>query len=106
MLIIRLQRVGRKNDPSFRIVVMESKRAAKSGAFLEILGSYNPRRKDTVAFKRDRILHWINNGAKLSATVNNLLVGAKIIERAKINVVRVPNKIEKKGASALSATTA
>ncbi|KKT82837.1 MAG: hypothetical protein UW81_C0034G0007, partial [Candidatus Giovannonibacteria bacterium GW2011_GWC2_44_9] len=45
MLIIRMQRVGRKNIPSFRMVITEKKRAPKSGAYLEVLGSYNPQTK-------------------------------------------------------------
>jgi ribosomal protein S16 len=41
MLMIRLQRVGRKNDPSFRVVVVDSKEAAQSGKAIEILGSHD-----------------------------------------------------------------
>ena len=44
MLKVRLQRVGRRNDPSFRVVVTDSQNAAKSGKFLEIVGSYDPRK--------------------------------------------------------------
>ena len=84
MLIIRLQRVGRKNDPNFRLVVTESRRASRSGAYLESLGSYNPKTKKT-QLKNDRIKHWLMKGAQLSATANNMLVKAKIIEAPKIN---------------------
>ena len=58
MLKIRLQRIGRKNDPSFRAVLTDSKNSTKSGRFLEILGTYNPKMgvKD---FKNDRIKYWI-----------------------------------------------
>ena len=93
MLIIRLQRVGRTNDPSFRLVVVESKRAAKSGKFLEILGSYDARQKK-IQLKNERIKHWLLNGAQVSDTVHNLLVNAKIIDSAKINVVRPPKAKE------------
>jgi len=91
MLIIRLQRVGRKNDPNFRLVVVESKRAAKSGNFLEILGSYDPRKKK-IELKNEAIKSWLLKGAQVSDTAHNLLVNAKIIESAKINVVRPPKK--------------
>ena len=92
MVIIRLQRVGRTNDPSYRVVVIESKRAAKSGNFIEIVGSYDPRKK-RVDLKADRIKQWIANGAQLSATAHNLLVKNKVIEGDKINVVRAPKKV-------------
>ncbi len=92
MLIIRLQRVGRKNDPSFRVVVVESKRAPKSGSFLEVLGSYDAR-VDRVQLEEDRILHWLKQGVQVSDTVHNLLVGAKILDAKKINVVKLPKAL-------------
>ncbi len=95
MLIIRLQRVGRKNDPSFRIILTDSKRAAKTGSVLEILGSYDAR-KGKPALKNDRVLHWISVGAQTSNTVHNLLVSEKVIEGKKINVLpkKTPPKKE------------
>lgn len=96
MLMIRLQRIGRKNDPSFRVVLTDSKNAAKSGKFLEILGSYNLKSGE-VLFKADRIKHWIGNGAKASATVHNFLVKQNIIEGKKKNVLpkKSPTKTRK-----------
>jgi small subunit ribosomal protein S16 len=90
MLKIRLQRIGRKNDPSFRAVLTDSKNSTKSGRFLEILGTYNPKSKDAkteVALKGDRIKHWMSKGAQLSDTMHNFLVREKIIEGKKINVL-------------------
>lgn len=84
MLKIRLQRTGRKNDPAFRVVLTDSKNATKSGKFLEILGSYNVKSGE-VLFKGDRIKEWIKNGAQVSDTVHNFLVGQKIIEAPKKN---------------------
>ena len=86
MLTIRLQRVGRKNDPSFRVILVESKRAAKTGNYQEMLGSYNPR-TDRVELKSDRIKHWIGMGATVSDTMHNILVSQKVIEGKKINVL-------------------
>lgn len=86
MLVIRLQRVGKKNAPSFRVVLMDSRRAAKSGAFLEILGSHSPRRKMPPQLKAERIQYWLSKGAKPSGTVHNLLVRAKIIKGPKMDV--------------------
>ncbi len=86
MLTIRLQRVGRKNDPSFRVILVESKRAAKTGNYREMLGSYDPR-QDRIDLKADRIKYWISMGATLSDTIHNMLISQKIIEGKKINVL-------------------
>ena len=86
MLKIRLQRVGRKHDPSFRVVLTDRRNATKSGKFLEVLGSYNARFGSPV-IKADRVLHWIKMGAQPSDTVHNLLINEKVIEGKKINVL-------------------
>jgi small subunit ribosomal protein S16 len=93
MLTIRLQRVGRKNDPSFRVVVTDSKNAAKSGKFLEVVGAYDARSgKGKAQLAADRIKHWIAMGASLSDTVRNLLISKKVIEGAK-SPVKIPAKV-------------
>jgi len=86
MLAIRFQRTGRKNDPSFRIIVSEKARSPKAGNPLEVLGSYDPITKDTI-IKADRVKHWIQKGAELSGTVKNLLITKGIIEGKKVNVL-------------------
>ena len=86
MLKIRLQRVGRKNDPSFRLVVTDSRRDSQSGKFIEILGSYDARHS-TPQIKAERVKHWLSVGVQTSDTVHNLLVDQKIIEAKKINVL-------------------
>jgi small subunit ribosomal protein S16 len=86
MLKIRLQRIGRKNDPAFRVVLTDSKNSTKSGRFLEIVGTYNPKMGET-NFKNERIQYWISKGAKLSGTMHNFLVHQKVIEGKKINVL-------------------
>jgi small subunit ribosomal protein S16 len=78
MLMIRLQRIGRKNDPAFRVVLTDSKNSTKSGKFKEILGSYNLK-KGEVLFKADRIIYWMSQGAQVSDTVHNFLVQQKLI---------------------------
>ncbi|MFA4942554.1 MAG: 30S ribosomal protein S16 [Patescibacteria group bacterium] len=77
MLTIRLSQVGKKNKKMFRLIVSE-KTKDPFGDSLEILGSYNPHSKD-LQVKADRVKHWIDNGAELSPTVNNLLIEKKII---------------------------
>lgn len=93
MLMIRLQRVGRKNDPSFRLVLVDSHRAARTGSVLEVLGNYDARKGDPI-FHEERVQHWLATGAKPSDTVHNLLLSAKLIEGKKINVL--PKKSQPK----------
>jgi small subunit ribosomal protein S16 len=82
MLKIRLQRVGKKNDPSFRVVLVEHTMRPQ-GEFIELLGSYNKVQKQR-SFNSERILYWISKGAQLSPTMNNLLVDEKIIDTGKV----------------------
>ena len=86
MLKIRLQRIGRKNDPAFRAVLTDSKNSTKSGKFLEIVGTYNPKSGDTT-FKTDRIQYWVSKGAQLSDTMHNFMVHQKVVEGKKRNVL-------------------
>lgn len=92
MLKIRLQRVGRKHDPSFRVVLVDSRRATKSGSFLEILGSYDAR-KGEPQLDSEKIKEWVSKGAQLSGTVHNLLVRKKIIKEKKVNVLSSKKKL-------------
>lgn len=86
MLKLRLQRVGRKHHFSFRVVLTDSKNSAGSGKYLEVLGSYDPKSK-AKAFKKEEILARIAQGAQLSETLHNLLVGEKIIDGKKVNAL-------------------
>ncbi|MFT5359864.1 MAG: small subunit ribosomal protein S16 [Candidatus Paceibacteria bacterium] len=95
MLMIRLQRTGRRNQPSFRVVLTDSRNSTKSGRFKEILGSYNPKEGD-VTLNGERIKHWIGMGAQASGTVHNFLVSQKIIEGKKINVLPKKTSTKKK----------
>lgn len=104
MLMIRLLRVGKKNSPSFRVVLVERGRSAKSGKFIEILGNRNPKTKITV-FNKDRILYWLQKGAQVSPTVHNLLVGEKVLESKKVKAWR-PKVKAKEAQSASQAQSA
>ena len=86
MLMIRFQRVGRKNDPVFRLVVTEKRSKPKSGE-LEILGSRHPKTKETV-LKNERILYWISKGARLSPTAQTLLISKGVVRGKKIAVTK------------------
>ena len=81
MLAIKLSQSGKTNKKMFRLVISEKSRDPY-GRALEILGSYNPHSKELIV-KADRVKHWISKGAQMTATVNNLLVGQKIIEGKK-----------------------
>ena len=94
MLKIRLQRVGRKNDASFRVVVTESTKGPKAGNAVEVLGFYDPKR-DISEIKKDRVEYWMSVGAQVSDTVHNLFVGNKIIEGDKVNVLPKKSPIKK-----------
>ena len=94
MLAIRLQRVGRKNDPAFRLFVTESTRGPKSGKYVELLGSYHPKTKAT-NLKPERIKHWMSVGAQVSGTAHNLLIKNAVIEGKKINVLPKKTPIKK-----------
>lgn len=97
MLVIRLTRVGKKKDASFRVVVVDSKRKVQAGNYLEMVGSYDPR-VDRSELDTERITHWISQGAQPSDTVHNLLVSKGIIDGKKINVL--PKKTVEKPAAA------
>ena len=86
MLKIRLQRVGRKHDPSYRIVLTEAKQGPKSGNFIENLGFYDAR-TNIKQVKGERVNYWIGNGAQVSDTVHNILVSEKVIEGKKVNAL-------------------
>ena len=73
MLAIRLQRTGSKKRPFYRMVVTDSRRARDS-SFVEVLGFYNPRTTpETLNVKRDRLEHWMQQGAQPSDTVRTLV---------------------------------
>lgn len=96
MLKIRLKRVGRKHDPSFRLVVVESTRGPKSGDYIENLGSYDAR-ANSKNINTERVSHWLSVGARPSETAHNLLVDAGIIDGKKLNVLPKKSPIKKEG---------
>ena len=96
MLIIRLQRVGKKHQTSYRLVVAE--RRSKLGAQpVEDLGSYHPLTKKGV-FARERIMYWMGKGAVPSPTAHNLLVREKVVPTKRV-LVKI-NKPKEKPAQA------
>ena len=101
MLMIRLQRVGRKNDPSFRVIIVDSKESAQTGRVIEVVGSHDARASRT-ELKGERIKYWLSVGAKASNTVNNLLIKNGVTTGTKIDVSS--KKLGKKASAAVAAT--
>lgn len=83
MLVIRLFRVGKKNQPFFKVVITDKRSKPKAGRFVEEVGFYNPLTKEK-NLKTERIRYWLAKGAKPSETIYNLLVSEKIVEGKKI----------------------
>lgn len=81
MLVIRLQRIGKKHQPSYRIVVAEAKSKVIAPP-REDLGSYDPRAK-RANINADRANYWISVGAQPSVTVHNLFVRESVLSGAK-----------------------
>ena len=92
MLVIRLLRTGKKNQPSFKIVVTEKKNPPRGGRFLEEVGFYNPLTKEKV-LRKERIQYWLSQGVRLSDTVHNLLVKEGVLADKKIPVHKKSKKV-------------
>lgn len=98
MLAIKFQRIGKKHQPQFRVVVAE-KRSKLGGPPLEYVGSYNPFAK-TASFRKERIAHWLRVGAQPTASVWNVLVRQGLVKGPKIAI-----KIRKKKQGEAAAAT-
>ena len=69
---IRLNRMGAKKNPFYRIVVADS-RAPRDGRFIEVLGNYDPSKQPAVVnLDEAKVLDWMNKGAQPTDTVKNL----------------------------------
>ncbi len=72
MVRLRLRRVGRKKQPSYRLVAAD-RESPRDGKFLEMVGFYNPRTEpSTITLKEDRVFHWLSVGAQPSDAVESL----------------------------------
>lgn len=86
MLMMRLQRVGRKNDASYRIVVTDKRTGPKSDKHVDRLGSYNPK-MNHIQLDAAKAKEWLAKGVQPSDTMHNILVSQKVIDAKKINVL-------------------
>jgi len=90
MIIIRLQKVGKKHTATFRVVLTE-KTAGPRRKYLELLGNIN-RKMKTASLKKDRILYWLGKGAQTSDSIHNLLVSQGVVSAAKKSVHKKSKK--------------
>jgi len=90
MLSIRLIRIGKTKQPTYRLVVMEKCKDIWAD-YLENLGHYNPRTKEG-EFVKERIEYWISKGAQMSKTVNNLMIQKKVVDGKKKSITHISTK--------------
>lgn len=77
MLAIRLQRIGRKAYPVYRVAVQEAQRHPSSGRVVAYVGSYNPHTKEA-SIKKEEVQKYLDNGAQPSPRVVKLLKDADV----------------------------
>jgi small subunit ribosomal protein S16 len=78
---IRLKRIGKKKQPFYRVVVADS-RSPRDGRFIEIIGTYDPKKDPAeILIKEDKALKWLRTGAKPSDTVRSLLSKTGIMKK-------------------------
>jgi small subunit ribosomal protein S16 len=85
MVKIRLRRVGTKNRPMYRVVAANI-RSPRDGAFLEVIGHYNPLTDpETFVIDEEKALKWLGQGAQPTETVARLLTKSGVMEKFKPN---------------------
>ena len=75
MVVIRLARAGAKKRPFYNIVVADQ-RCKRDGRFIERIGFFNPiaaGKEELIRLSRERVTHWVANGAQLSTRVASLV---------------------------------
>ncbi len=99
MVSIRLSRRGKKNQPSYRVIVVD-KRKDPWGRSIEDVGFYNPLTNPaTLKVNADRVKYWLSVGAQPTNTMHNLFVDAGLLDTKKVRVVK-PKKVAKPAAPA------
>jgi small subunit ribosomal protein S16 len=82
MVKIRLRRIGARKKPSYRLVVADS-RSPRDGAFISIIGQYNPLADPEIVIEEEEALKWLRQGAQPTATVARLLSKLGIMDKFK-----------------------
>ena len=94
MLMIRFQRIGRKNDAAFRMAVLPKASGPKAGKYVDLVGTYNPKTK-AITVDAEKIKDWVSKGAQMSPSLHNLLVKNGTIEGTKTANVVSKKSLEK-----------
>lgn len=95
MVKIRLRRMGAKKQPTYRFVVADSK-SPRDGAFIEILGHYNPRTEPkTVVVDETKVKAWLSKGAQPSEPVRRLFAEKGLCERGPVRTTKRAPKSSK-----------
>ena len=105
MLTIRLSRVGKKNQPFFKIIIIDKRKPPKKGRCVEQIGFYNPLTKER-SINAERVKYWISTGAQPSDTVHNLLIKEKILTGEKVSAHKTKKKEEEAKAPSSAEATA
>jgi small subunit ribosomal protein S16 len=94
---LRLKRMGKKHIPLYKIVAADA-RSPRDGRFIESVGHYNPHTDPMLlTFKEDRVLYWLNNGAKPTETVKSLLRKEGVMMKFRLSKSKISaEKIEEK----------
>jgi len=96
MLKIRLARIGKRNEPLYRVVVSDHTKTPTAEA-LEILGNYNPKTDPaTLDIKEDRVKYWLGQGVQCSETVGYLLTQKGLMDKKRIEYTSKNPKKSKK----------
>lgn len=94
MLMIRFQRIGRKNDAAFRMAVLPKASGPKAGKYVDLVGTYNPKTK-AMTVDGAKIKDWMSKGAQVSPSLHNLLVKNGVVEGTKKASVVSKKNLEK-----------
>jgi small subunit ribosomal protein S16 len=97
MLMMRLQRIGRRNEAHFKIVVIEKTKGPKSQKYVDIIGSYNPK-LGRVQIDTEKASAWLGKGVQPTDVVRNFLIDQKVLEGRKVNVLPTKKPTKKKNA--------
>ena len=76
---LKLKRIGKKHSPFYRIIAIDQKKSTSSGAYLDVLGTYNPKSTPKeIKIDAEKVKAWISKGAQPTVTVAKLLKNCKI----------------------------
>jgi small subunit ribosomal protein S16 len=106
LLKIRLARVGKKKQPTYRVVIADA-RAKRDGAYVEIIGHYNPRTEpNTFEIDEDKARDWLHKGAQPTERMHKLLATRGLMSAPVFPASKTKAEARPAGASASAAPSA